>query len=186
MVRDSFKCSSQSRPCGLFSRGELERMTRRFTSEILPLIGPETDIPAPDVYTDAQTMAWMMDTYSIMVGHSAFGVVTGKPLSLGGSEGRADAAARGLLFVTEEACKVKKISLRGASVAIQGYGNVGSGVARLFAEKKAASWPSAIRAAEFSIPAASIRSRRSATRSAPAPSWACPVPRASPTTTCSR
>jgi glutamate dehydrogenase/leucine dehydrogenase len=119
------------------TRGELERMTRRFTAEILPLIGPERDIPAPDVYTDAQTMAWMMDTYSTMVGHTALGVVTGKPVSLGGSEGRADAAARGLLFVVEEACKVKKISLRGASVAIQGYGNVGSGVARLFAEKKA-------------------------------------------------
>jgi glutamate dehydrogenase (NAD(P)+) len=119
------------------TRGELERMTRRFTAEILPLIGPERDIPAPDVYTDAQTMAWMMDTYSMMVGYSALGVVTGKPISLGGSEGRADAAARGLLFVTEEACKVKKISVRGASVAIQGYGNVGSGVARLFAEKKA-------------------------------------------------
>ena len=119
------------------SRSELERMTRRFTAEILPLIGPERDIPAPDVYTDAQTMAWMMDTYSMMVGYSALGVVTGKPVSLGGSEGRADAAARGLLFVVEEACKVKKISLRGSSVAIQGYGNVGSGVARLFAEKKA-------------------------------------------------
>ena len=119
------------------SRGELERMTRRFTAEILPLIGPERDIPAPDVYTDAQTMAWMMDTYSMMVGHAAPGVVTGKPVSLGGSEGRADAAARGLLFVIEEACKVKKIPVRGASVAIQGYGNVGSGVARLFAEKKA-------------------------------------------------
>jgi glutamate dehydrogenase (NAD(P)+) len=119
------------------TRGELERMTRRFTAEILPLIGPERDIPAPDVYTDSQTMAWMMDTYSMMVGYSALGVVTGKPVSLGGSEGRADAAARGLLFVVEEACKVKKISLRGASVAIQGYGNVGSGVARLFAEKKA-------------------------------------------------
>jgi glutamate dehydrogenase (NAD(P)+) len=119
------------------SRSELERMTRRFTSEILPLIGPERDIPAPDVYTDSQTMAWMMDTYSMMVGYSALGVVTGKPVSLGGSEGRADAAARGLLFVVEEACKVKKISLRGSSVAIQGYGNVGSGVARLFAEKKA-------------------------------------------------
>jgi len=119
------------------SRGELERMTRRYTSEILPLIGPERDIPAPDVYTDSQTMAWMMDTYSMMVGYSALGVVTGKPVSLGGSEGRADAAARGLLFVVEEACKVKKISLRGSSVAIQGYGNVGSGVARLFAEKKA-------------------------------------------------
>jgi glutamate dehydrogenase (NAD(P)+) len=101
------------------------------------VIGPETDIPAPDVYTDSQTMAWMMDTYSAMVGHAVPGVVTGKPISLGGSEGRADAAARGLLFVVEEACKVKKISLRGASVAIQGYGNVGAGVARLFAEKKA-------------------------------------------------
>jgi glutamate dehydrogenase/leucine dehydrogenase len=119
------------------TRGELERMTRRFTAEIFPIIGPESDIAAPDVYTDAQTMAWMMDTYSTMVGHAVPGVVTGKPVSLGGSEGRADAAARGLLFVVEEACKVKKISLRGASVAIQGYGNVGSGVARLFAEKKA-------------------------------------------------
>jgi glutamate dehydrogenase (NAD(P)+) len=119
------------------TRSELERLTRRFTAEIFPVIGPETDIPAPDVYTDAQTMAWMMDTYSAMVGHAVPGVVTGKPISLGGSEGRADAAARGLLFVVEEACKVKKISLRGASVAIQGYGNVGAGVARLFAEKKA-------------------------------------------------
>jgi len=119
------------------TRGELERMTRRYTAELFPLIGPEIDIPAPDVYTDAQTMAWMMDTYSTMIGHTVLGVVTGKPVSLGGSEGRADAAARGLLFVVEEACKVKKISLRGASVAIQGYGNVGSGVARLFAEKKA-------------------------------------------------
>ena len=119
------------------TRGELERMTRRYTAELFPLIGPEIDIPAPDVYTDAQTMAWMMDTYSTMIGHTVLGVVTGKPVSLGGSEGRADAAARGLLFVVEEACKVKKISLRGASVAIQGYGNVGSGVVRLFAEKKA-------------------------------------------------
>jgi glutamate dehydrogenase/leucine dehydrogenase len=112
-------------------------MTRRFTSEIFPVIGPDRDIPAPDVYTDAQTMAWMMDTYSVMTGHAVPGVVTGKPVSLGGSEGRADAAARGQLCQVEEACKVKKISLRGASVAIQGYGNVGSGVARLFAEKKA-------------------------------------------------
>jgi glutamate dehydrogenase (NAD(P)+) len=119
------------------TRTELERLTRRYTAEIFPMIGPESDIPAPDVYTDAQTMAWIMDTYSVMVGHAVPGVVTGKPVSLGGSEGRADAAARGLLFVVEEACKVKKISLRGASVAIQGYGNVGSGVARIFAEKKA-------------------------------------------------
>jgi glutamate dehydrogenase (NAD(P)+) len=119
------------------SRGELERMTRRYASEILPLIGPEQDIPAPDVYTDAQTMAWIMDTYSMAVGYSALGVVTGKPISLGGSLGRMEAAARGCLMVVEEACKVKKIPLRGATVAIQGFGNVGAVAARLFAEKKA-------------------------------------------------
>jgi glutamate dehydrogenase (NAD(P)+) len=119
------------------SKGELERMTRRYTSEILPIIGPERDVPAPDVYTDAQTMAWIMDTYSMTVGYSALGVVTGKPLSLGGSEGRNEATARGCLFASEEACKIKKISLRGATVAIQGFGNAGSVAARLFTEKKA-------------------------------------------------
>jgi glutamate dehydrogenase (NAD(P)+) len=119
------------------SKPELERMTRRYTSEILPLIGPEQDIPAPDVYTDAQTMAWIMDTYSMTKGYSTLGVVTGKPVSIGGSEGRKEATARGVLVVVEEACKVKKMSFRGASVAIQGFGNVGSLVARLFAEKKA-------------------------------------------------
>jgi len=119
------------------SKPELERMTRRYASEILPIIGPEQDIPAPDVYTDSQTMAWIMDTYSMTVGYSALGVVTGKPLSIGGSEGRNEATARGCLFVTEEACRVKKISLRGASVAIQGFGNAGSLAARLFTEKKA-------------------------------------------------
>jgi glutamate dehydrogenase (NAD(P)+) len=119
------------------SKGELERMTRRYAAEIQPIIGPEVDIPAPDVYTDAQTMAWIMDTYAMTVGHAAPGVVTGKPVSIGGSEGRADATGRGVMFVIEEACKVKKMSLRGASVAIQGFGNVGSAVARLLAEKKA-------------------------------------------------
>jgi glutamate dehydrogenase (NAD(P)+) len=119
------------------SKGELERMTRRYAAEIQPIIGPEVDIPAPDVYTDAQTMAWIMDTYAMSVGHAAPGVVTGKPVSIGGSEGRTDATGRGVLCVVEEACKVKKISLRGATVAIQGFGNVGSAVARLFAEKKA-------------------------------------------------
>ena len=119
------------------SKPELERMTRRYASEILPMIGPEQDIPAPDVYTDAQTMAWIMDTYSMTKGYSALGVVTGKPLSIGGSEGRKEATARGVLVTVEEACKVKKMPLRGASVAIQGFGNVGSLVARLFAEKKA-------------------------------------------------
>ena len=119
------------------SKAELERMTRRYTSEILPLIGPEQDIPAPDVYTDAQTMAWIMDTYSMTKGYSSLGVVTGKPVSIGGSEGRKEATARGVLVTVEEACKVKKISLRGAAVAIQGFGNAGSMVAKLFAEKKA-------------------------------------------------
>src|ERR1700681_1855210 len=116
------------------SKPELERMTRRYASEILPLIGPEQDIPAPDVYTDSQTMAWMMDTYSMTKGFSALGVVTAKPVSIGGSEGRKDATARGCLVVVEEACKVKKMSLRGSSVAIQGFGNAGSLIARLFAE----------------------------------------------------
>ena len=78
------------------SKSELERLTRRYASEILPIIGPESDIPAPDVYTDSQTMAWIMDTYSMTVGHSSLGVVTGKPISLGGSAGRNDATARGL------------------------------------------------------------------------------------------
>ncbi len=119
------------------SKSELERMTRRFASEILPIIGPERDVPAPDVYTDAQTMAWIMDTYSMTIGYSALGVVTGKPVSLGGSLGRNEATARGCLFVVEEACKVKKMALRGATVAIQGFGNAGSIAARLFAEKKA-------------------------------------------------
>ncbi|MFY9583786.1 MAG: Glu/Leu/Phe/Val dehydrogenase [Candidatus Acidiferrales bacterium] len=119
------------------SKAELERMTRRYASEILPIIGPERDIPAPDVYTDAQTMAWIMDTYSMTVGYSALGVVTGKPISLGGSLGRNEATARGCLFVVEEACKIKKMSLRGATVAIQGFGNAGAIAARLFAEKKA-------------------------------------------------
>src|ERR1700752_1732651 len=95
------------------SKGELERMTRRFASEILPIIGPERDIPAPDVYTDSQTMAWIMDTYSMTVGYSALGVVTGKPISLGGSQGRNEATARGCVVAVEEACKVKKMSLRG-------------------------------------------------------------------------
>ena len=119
------------------TKPELERMTRRYTSEILPLIGPEKDIPAPDMYTDSQTMAWIMDTYSMTKGYSSLGVVTGKPLSIGGSEGRNEATARGCLVAVEEACRVKKMSVRGASVAIQGFGNAGSLAAKLFAEKKA-------------------------------------------------
>jgi glutamate dehydrogenase (NAD(P)+) len=119
------------------SRDELERMTRRYTSEILPIIGPERDIPAPDVYTDAQTMAWVMDTYSMTIGATVLGVATGKPISLGGSEGRTEATARGCLFAIEEACRIKKMPLRGATVAIQGFGNAGSIAARLLTEKRA-------------------------------------------------
>jgi glutamate dehydrogenase/leucine dehydrogenase len=119
------------------SKSELERMTRRYASEIFPIIGPERDIPAPDVYTDSQTMAWIMDTYSMTQGYSALGVVTGKPVSIGGSLGRNEATARGCLYVVEEACRLKKMSLRGASVAVQGFGNAGSIAAKLFAEKKA-------------------------------------------------
>jgi glutamate dehydrogenase (NAD(P)+) len=119
------------------SRGELERLTRRYTSEILPLIGPGQDIPAPDVYTDAQTMAWIMDTYSMTKGATVLGVVTGKPLSLGGSRGRDKATARGVQFTLREACKARKLSLKGATVAIQGFGNAGSHLATLLHEEGA-------------------------------------------------
>src|ERR1700753_4410431 len=119
------------------SKSELERMTRRYASEILPLIGPERDIPAPDVYTDSQTMAWIMDTYAMTAGRATHGVVTGKPQSVGGTVGSHDAAARGLVAIVEEACKIKKMSLRGASIAVQGFGNSGGAVGRIFAEKKA-------------------------------------------------
>ncbi len=119
------------------SRGELERMTRRYASEIAILIGPERDIPAPDVYTDAQTMAWVMDTYSMTVGYSALGVVTGKPVELGGSLGRAEATARGALFCIREACQAIRKPLRGATVAVQGFGNAGGTLARLLHEEGA-------------------------------------------------
>jgi glutamate dehydrogenase (NAD(P)+) len=113
------------------SHGERERLTRRYTSEILPLIGPDQDIPAPDVYTDPQIMAWIMDTYSMTKGTTSLGVVTGKPLALGGSKGRDKATARGVQFVLREACKAQKMSLKGARVAIQGFGNAGSHMATL-------------------------------------------------------
>ena len=98
---------------------ELERLTRRYAFEIAPIIGPDRDIPAPDVYTDSQTMAWIMDTISMVRGHTELGVVTGKPLSLGGSQGRHEATARGALYALREACKVKGMNLRGARVAVQ-------------------------------------------------------------------
>jgi len=113
---------------------ELERLTRRYAFEIAPIIGPDRDIPAPDVYTDSQTMAWIMDTISMVRGHTELGVVTGKPLSLGGSQGRHEATARGALYALREACKVRGIDLKGAGVAVQGFGNAGSIIARLVAE----------------------------------------------------
>jgi glutamate dehydrogenase/leucine dehydrogenase len=113
------------------SRGELERMTRRYTSAILPLIGPDKDIPAPDVYTNSQTMAWIMDTYSMTKGYSISGVVTGKPISLGGSLGRNEATGRGVFYTVESACEHLKMQLKGARVAVQGFGNAGSVAAQL-------------------------------------------------------
>ena len=116
------------------SKSELERLTRRYAFEIAPIIGPDRDIPAPDVYTDSQTMAWIMDTLSMVHGHTELGVVTGKPLALGGSQGRHEATARGALYALREACKVRGMSLKGARVAVQGFGNAGSIIARLVAE----------------------------------------------------
>jgi glutamate dehydrogenase/leucine dehydrogenase len=116
------------------SKRELERLTRRYTSEIILIIGPDQDIPAPDVYTDSQTMAWIMDTYSMTKGYSCLGVVTGKPVSLGGSLGRNEATARGCFFVTQEAAKVKGLPFRDATAAIQGFGNAGAILARLYHE----------------------------------------------------
>jgi glutamate dehydrogenase (NAD(P)+) len=116
------------------SQNELERLTRRYAFEIAPIVGPDRDIPAPDVYTDSQTMAWIMDTISMVRGHTELGVVTGKPLALGGSQGRHEATARGALYALREACKIKGISLRNARVAVQGFGNAGSIIARLAAE----------------------------------------------------
>jgi glutamate dehydrogenase (NAD(P)+) len=115
------------------SKNELERLTRRYAFEIAPIIGPDRDIPAPDVYTDEQTMAWIMDTISMVRGHTELGVVTGKPISLGGSQGRAEATARGCLYALREACRVKGINLKGARVAVHGFGNAGANIARLVA-----------------------------------------------------
>lgn len=115
------------------SLAELERLTRRFTWELVPILGPERDIPAPDVYTNPQVMAWIMDTYSILHGHTVPGIVTGKPLELGGSLGRFEATGKGVFLTAAEAAKHLGLSLSGARVAIQGAGNVGGVAARFFA-----------------------------------------------------
>ncbi len=141
----TWKCAVVSLPYGgakggvivdprTLSKRELERMTRRFAAEIGLLIGPDDDVPAPDMGTDAQVMAWIMDTFSMIHGHSTPAVVTGKPVSIGGSSGREEATGRGVLFITKEACDARGMDLTSARVAVQGFGNVGSVAAKLLCE----------------------------------------------------
>jgi glutamate dehydrogenase (NAD(P)+) len=119
------------------SRSEKERLTRRYTSEIINEIGPEKDIPAPDVGTDAQVMAWIFDTFSMNKGHSVLGVVTGKPLTIGGSLGREEATAHGGLYCLREALRKRGLRMEGLRVAVQGFGNVGAYLAKFLAEEGA-------------------------------------------------
>ena len=144
----SWKCACVNIPYGGAKGGvvvdpkklsirEVEGMTRRFTTEISPLIGPDRDIPAPDVNTNAQTMAWMMDTYSMHHGYTIAGVVTGKPIAIGGSLGRNEATARGAVFTLLQASQALNLSVHGSRVAIQGYGNAGSIAATLLADEGA-------------------------------------------------
>jgi glutamate dehydrogenase (NAD(P)+) len=144
----TWKCSLMNIPFGGAKGGvvcdpkamsvrELERMTRRYTSEIISEIGPEKDIPAPDVGTSPREMAWIFDTYSMNKGHSVLGVVTGKPLTVGGSLGRLEATSRGGLYCLLEALKKQGLSVAGLSVAIQGFGNVGSYLAQFLADEGA-------------------------------------------------
>jgi glutamate dehydrogenase (NAD(P)+) len=117
------------------SIGEIERMTRRYTSEIIDFIGPEKDVPAPDMNTNEQTMAWIMDTYSMHMGHTVTSVVTGKPLNVGGSRGRVEATGRGVQVICDESMRYLKMNIDGCRVVIQGFGNVGSNAARLLMER---------------------------------------------------
>lgn len=120
-----------------YSQGELERVTRRYTSEIMPIIGPDIDIMAPDMGTNAQTMAWITDTYSVAKGYTVPGIVTGKPLAVGGSLGRATATSRGIVHVTQSALRSQGESLKAKTIAIQGFGNVGGNAALIFAHEGA-------------------------------------------------
>ncbi len=141
----SFKCAVVNIPYGgakgaikvdptKLSRGELERLTRRYTASILPIIGPEKDIPAPDVNTNAQVMDWIMDTYSMMSGYTVHGVVTGKDLEVGGSVGRPEATGRGVTIITLQLLKKLKLDPKNVSVVIQGLGNVGAAAAKFLHE----------------------------------------------------
>ena len=117
------------------SQGELERMTRRYTAALIEFLGPEKDVPAPDMNTNEQTMAWIMDTYSMHVGQTVTSVVTGKPVNIGGSRGRREATGRGIAVVTDQALKHLNMDPQGARVIVQGFGNVGSNAARLLWDK---------------------------------------------------
>src|SRR3982751_1031872 len=121
----------------LLSMGEKERLTRRYTSEIMPIIGPNHDIPAPDAGTDSQVMAWVLDTYSMMVGYQALGVVTGKPVTIGGSVGREEATGRGVMNTLRKFLHTQHKRLEDVRVAVQGFGNVGFHTARLLDERGA-------------------------------------------------
>jgi glutamate dehydrogenase (NAD(P)+) len=121
----------------IMSQRELEALTRRYVSEIIDAIGPEKDVPAPDVNTNEQTMAWIMDTYSMHVGHTETAVVTGKPIEMGGSAGRREATGRGVMIATRESAKHVGFDIKGATVGVQGFGNVGSVSAELLAESGA-------------------------------------------------
>ncbi|MBZ5569839.1 MAG: Glu/Leu/Phe/Val dehydrogenase, partial [Acidobacteriia bacterium] len=116
------------------SMGELERMTRRYTAELIEFIGPEKDVPAPDINTNEQVMAWMMDTYSMHMRQTVTAVVTGKPLNIGGSRGRREATGRGIMIVCEEAIRKLGLNRESTRVIVQGFGNVGSNAAKLMAE----------------------------------------------------
>ena len=116
---------------GSLSRGELEKITRRYTAELMDQFGPEKDVPAPDMGTNPQTMAWIMDTYSMHARHTVTAVVTGKPLSLGGSRGRVEATGRRLMLIAREAAPLRGLTLQGSRIVVQGFGNVGSIAARM-------------------------------------------------------
>jgi glutamate dehydrogenase (NAD(P)+) len=142
----SWKCALTGLPYGgakggvccdprTLSTGELERLTRRFTQELIPFIGPQLDIPAPDMGTNEQVMAWMMDTYSLQTGHCVPGVVTGKPVGLGGSLGRRESTGRGVAYLVSRAMDTLGIKAEGATAVIQGYGNVGSVAATSMAKQ---------------------------------------------------
>src|SRR6202142_765495 len=117
------------------SQGELERMTRRYTAELFDFIGPEKDVPAPDVNTNEQTMAWIMDTYSMHARQTFTAVVTGKPINIGGSRGRREATGRGVMVACDESLRYLNMAVDGCRVVIQGFGNVGSNAARLMQER---------------------------------------------------